>query len=47
MKNIIISIKYLDFTNIFKFKSIIKLLKYISINNYSIERVNNKQLFYS
>lgn len=39
---VIISIKYLDFANIFFEKSAIVLMKYISINNYIIYLKNGK-----
>lgn len=44
VKNIIILTTYFDFTNIFLCDFIAELLKYININNYSINLVDNKQL---
>lgn len=38
--------KYSDFTNIFLFDFKIKFTKYASINKYSINLINNKQLLY-
>ena len=43
----IIIIKYLNFTNIYISDFEIKFLEYTSINNYSINIVDNKQLSYS
>ena len=42
MEKITILAKYSDFTNIFLFNSIVKLLKYSKIINYFIQQVNNK-----
>lgn len=41
-----VSTKYINFTNIFSSKLAIKLLKYIGINDHTIELINNKQSFY-
>ena len=39
--------KYLNFTNIFLFNFRAKLSKNTNMNNYLINQINNKQLFYS
>ena len=42
MKKINISIKDFDFSNVFLFNSIKKLLKYTRLNNYIINLIDNK-----
>ena len=42
----IILIKYYNTNKVFLAKYIIKLLKYININNYIIESKKDKQLFF-
>lgn len=47
VKKITIPFKYANYTNIFSLDSMVELLEYISINNHSIDLINNKQSPYS
>lgn len=44
--HIVIFFKYADFADVFTSEFVVKLLKYIRINNYLIDLVNGQQLFY-
>lgn len=46
VEEVFILSKYTDYTNIFSPNSMAKLSKHIGINNYSINLINDKQLFY-
>lgn len=46
VEEVFILFKYTDYTNIFSPNSMAKLSKHIGINNYSINLINDKQLFY-
>lgn len=46
IKKVIIFFKYINYVNVFLLNSAVKLFDYISINNYPINLINNKQSFY-